>query len=149
MERFPPRPGKGSGFLALGRLPIPDGSPPRLFLKARLARVRDILGPALGPHLVEVTESEGRMILAFAGERWEITLSTTIPVLARRLAEALGRPGLAVEVVSAPKARACLPPRSGAARGESVTDLRERIRKVEEKLAPLAKRDVDSREREP
>jgi hypothetical protein len=97
----------------LARLSPPPGGPPALYRAARRARVRALLGPAAGRHLLDVREAPDAVELRFAGRGWERALEGELEELAPRVARVLGRSTVELVVRSCPDA---LPPvRPGAA----------------------------------
>lgn len=92
------------GFVPIARLRPPSGGPAKLYERARLARVRELLGPAIGPQLVEMVDEGTGIQLVFAGRGWERALEGERARLSLELARRLGRPRVELSVRSRPEA---------------------------------------------
>ena len=92
------------GFVPIGRLAPPSGGPPRLYERARFSRVRELLGPTIGPQLLELRDRGDRVELVLAGRGWEQALAAELERLAAGVARRLGRASVELVVRSRPDA---------------------------------------------
>ena len=122
--------------MPLSRLRPPSGGPARLYERARLARVREFLGPTIGPQLIEMIDEGERIQLVLAGRGWESALADEGERLGRDLAKRLGRSHVELIVRSRPDAEPVLAP---AAAGRKAQEPPGELPKREEMLERLAR----------
>lgn len=130
-------------WTSLGAFRPPPGAPPALHRRARLARVREALGPELGRCLKTFTgPREGVVWLQLHGT-WRAALRDRRDELAERLSKALGRQVRDVEIVELAPLTARKPQGSAArARGEQTPSPRERLERLRDALARRTRREA-------
>lgn len=130
------------GLLPLARLPLPPGAPGPLHRAAREARVRQALGVALAGQVVGVEFEGGSVVIVFAGTGWERALSNSLGGIAQRVAAALGRPSVTIEVRSDPRRNVTSsfhPAGTSVDSGRDSQDPLSRLRRAAERI--LARRE--------
>ena len=124
----------------MARLKPPSGGPARLYERARLARVRELLGPTIGPQLLELIDRGERIELVLAGRGWENALESERETLARRIARRLGRAQVELVVRSRPDAEPVVGPAGVARRTQEVPSELPDREEMLERLARLGAR---------
>ncbi len=97
----------------------------------RDAAIRHALGKDLAPHLVRASGAGRRVTLLFAGSGWETNLAGLVHDLEQRVAQALGRASLELEIRSLPQRSApTAAPEGGGTSGEPLARLRRAAARI-------------------
>ncbi len=99
----------------------------------RDAAIRRALGKDLAPHLVRASVAGPRVTLLFAGSGWETNLAGLAHDLEQRVAQALGRESLELEIRSLPQRSAptaAPAPEDGPTSGDPLARLRRAAARI-------------------